>query len=154
MQKGVVGTSMYNNLGRLFFTNEKFDEAARWYERAIRFDSTNAVGFYNLGTVFANLQHFDSAVVMYKKAIKLDPNYFTASLNLGVAYHDMKQYDSAIAYIKKAILINPKDNLPYYYLAQSYARNNASGKPYQCSMEVMPALAEFNTFHCATLICA
>jgi pentatricopeptide repeat protein len=61
---------------------------------------------------------------MYKKSIALDPSYFTASLNLGVAYHDQKQYDSAIVYIRKAILINPADNVPYYYLAQSYAKNN------------------------------
>jgi tetratricopeptide (TPR) repeat protein len=61
---------------------------------------------------------------MYKKSLALDPNYFTANLNLGVAYHELKQYDSAIVYIKKAILINPKDNLAYYYLSQSYAKNN------------------------------
>jgi tetratricopeptide (TPR) repeat protein len=91
---------------------------------AIQFDPKNAVGYYNLGTVFANLQHFDSAVVMYKRSLALDPNYFTANLNLGVAYHDLQQYDSAIAYIRKAILINPKENLPYYYIAQSYAKNN------------------------------
>src|SRR5688572_22665164 len=124
MQKGVVTTSMFNNLGRLYFTSEKFDEAARWYNMAIDLDSTNPVAYYNLGTVFANLQHFDSAIVMYKKSLTLDPNYFTASLNLGVAYHDLKQYDSAIVYIRKAILINPRDNVPYYYLAQSYAKNN------------------------------
>ena len=124
LQKGVTGSAMYNNLGRLYFTSEKFDEAARWYNMAIQHDPKNAMGYYNLGTVFANLQHFDSAVVMYKRSLALDPNYFTANLNLGVAYHDLKQYDSAITYIRKAILINPKDNLPYYYLAQSFARNN------------------------------
>jgi len=124
LQKGVVNSSMYNNLGRLYFTSEQFDEAARWYNMAIQLDPKNALGYYNLGTVFANLQHFDSAVVMYKRSLALDPNYFTANLNLGVAYHDLQQYDSAIAYIRKAILINPKENLPYYYIAQSYAKNN------------------------------
>ena len=124
LQKGVVNSSMYNNLGRLYFSDEKYDEAARWYNMAIQYDSKNATGYYNLGIVFANLQHFDSAVVMYKKALAFDPNYFNANLNLGVAYHDLRQYDSAIAYITKAILINPRDNLAYYYLAQSFAKNN------------------------------
>lgn len=124
LQKGVVNSSMFNNLGRLYFTSEKFDEAARWYNMAIQYDPKNPVGYYNLGSVFANLQHADSAVVMYKRALALDPNYFTANLNLGVAHHELKQYDSAIVYIRKAILINPKDNLPYYYLAQSFAKNN------------------------------
>jgi len=124
LQKGVVNSSMYNNLGRLYFSNEQFDEAARWYNMGIQHDPKNPVSYYNVGSVFANLQHFDSAIVMYKKALALDPNYSTANLNLGVAYHDLKQYDSAIVYIRKAILINPKDNLPYYYLAQSFARNN------------------------------
>ncbi|MNL64458.1 hypothetical protein D3C87_1886750 [compost metagenome] len=32
--------------------------------------------------------------------------------------------------------------------------NKASGKPYQCSILVIPALAEFNTFHLATSVCA
>ena len=124
LQKGVVNSSMFNNLGRLYFSSEQFDEAARWYNMAIQHDPKSPFGYYNLGSVFANLQHPDSAVVMYKKSLALDPNYFTANLNLGVAYHDLGQYDSAIAYIKKAILINPKDNLPYYYLAQSFAKNN------------------------------
>jgi len=124
LQKGVVNSSMYNNLGRLYFTDEKYDEAARWYNMAIQYDPKNAMGYYNLGTVFANLQHLDSAIVMYKRALALEPNYFTANLNLGVAYHDLKQYDSAIRYTTKAILISPKDNLPYYYLAQSFAKNN------------------------------
>jgi pentatricopeptide repeat protein len=61
---------------------------------------------------------------MYKKALALEPNYFYANLYLGVSYHDLKQYDSAIAYTTKAILSNPKENLSYYYLAQSYAKNN------------------------------
>jgi len=87
-------------------------------------DPRNPISYYNLGTVFANLQHFDSAISMFKKALALDPGYYNASLNLGVAYHDLKQWDSAIVYFKKAALINPKDNLPYYYLAQSYAMSN------------------------------
>ncbi|HEU5165663.1 MAG TPA: tetratricopeptide repeat protein [Chitinophagaceae bacterium] len=124
LQKGVVNSTMYNNLGRLYFSSEQFDEAARWYNMAIQHDPKSPFGYYNLGSVFANLQHPDSAVVMYKRSLALDPNYFTANLNLGVAYHDLGQYDSAIAYIKKAILINPKENLPYYYLAQSFAKNN------------------------------
>jgi len=124
LQKGVVNSAIYNNLGRLYFSDEKYDEAAKYYNMAIQYDPRNSVGYYNLGTVYANLQHSDSAVVMYKRALALDPNYFVANLNLGVAYHELKQYDSAIAYITKAILNNPKDNLPYYYLAQSFAKNN------------------------------
>ena len=124
LQKGIINSAMYNNLGRLYFTSEQFDEAARWYNKAIQHDPRNPVSYYNLGSVFANLRHSDSAVSMYKKAISLDQNYFTANLNLGVAFHDLAQYDSAIVYIRKAILINPRENLPYYYLAQSFARNN------------------------------
>ena len=124
IQRGVPGTSLFNNLGRLYFTSERFDSAARWYLDAIKMDPRNPISYYNLGTVFANLQHFDSAISMFKKALALDPGYYNASLNLGVAYHDLKQWDSAIVYFKKAALINPKDNLPYYYLAQSYAMSN------------------------------
>ncbi|HJS54838.1 MAG TPA: tetratricopeptide repeat protein, partial [Chitinophagaceae bacterium] len=123
LQQGVTGTAMYNNLGRLYFTSERYDEAARWYNYAIRQDPKNPVAYYNLGSVFANLRHPDSAIVMYRKAIELDPEYFIANLNLGVAYHEMNQYDSAIAYIGKAILINPRDNVPYFYLAQSCAKS-------------------------------
>ena len=124
IQKGVPGTYLFNNLGKLYFNSERFDSAAKWYIDAIRMDPKNPVSYYNLGTVFANLQHFDSAISMYKKAIDLDPQYYNANLNLGVAYHDLKQWDSAIVYFKKAALINPRDNLPYYYLAQSYAMSN------------------------------
>jgi tetratricopeptide (TPR) repeat protein len=56
--------------------------------------------------------------------LALEPTYFNANLYIGVAYHDLKQYDSAITYTTKAILISPKENLPYYYLAQSFAKNN------------------------------
>lgn len=124
MQKGVAGVVMFNNLGRLYFSSEKFDSAAKWYNKAIEFDPKNPVAYYNLGSVFANLHHLDSAITQYKKSLQLDPQYFTANMNLGVAYHELQQYDSAIVYTRKAILVNPKENLPYYYLAQSFAKNN------------------------------
>jgi len=84
-----------------------FENALKWYSKAIEINPKFARAYFNRGIIHRKLNENDKAIADYTKAIELDPNYVAAYNNRGTAYDDLKEYDKAIADYTKAIELDP-----------------------------------------------
>ncbi len=87
--------NVYFDQGKQLQEMEKYQEAAKKYERAVKIDRNYAEAWSNLGYTLRKQGKFDEAVKAYKKAIKLDPNLAEAHEYLGEAYAEMGKFDLA-----------------------------------------------------------
>lgn len=96
-------------LANLFYDNRRFQDAADWYEKALKLDPNNANAHTDLGTTYFNLGRAQDALAEYNKSLKLDPRheptiYNTIIVNLE-GTHDLA---AARAAWKKLHGMNPE----------------------------------------------
>jgi Tetratricopeptide repeat len=70
-----------NNLGIAHKRQDKLDEAAQWYERALRQRQDYSEAWTNLGNVRREQAHFDEALDCHDRALACDPNSAEAHFN-------------------------------------------------------------------------
>lgn len=116
-----------NNLGMLYSSQGKLDQATQLYLRAINSPSGNifAQPHYNLGNVYRDQKEWDKAVEEYQKAVSVDPSFPFAYQNLSVIYAANGQLDRAAIMLEKVKTLKPLDPWVYYNLSLIYiAQNN------------------------------
>jgi len=94
-QKALAATpddpNLHNNLGSLYASMGKVQEAQAEFQKAAELNPSGASGYYyNLGVIMVNRNKMDEAAVALKKATELDPNnanawYWYAMALLGKA---------------------------------------------------------------------
>ena len=72
----------YNNKGYSLFKNKQYEEALKYYEMTLNFDSENVYAYYAMGLVFHTIGYnqkdpdlFEKAEENYSKALEIDPNH-------------------------------------------------------------------------------
>lgn len=84
------------NLGNSIFNQNRYDEAARQYEKAIDLienPQEKAKAWYNLGNAHYLNGKYDKSVEAYKRALIEDPNDLQAKQNLMLALREMKMQE-------------------------------------------------------------
>ena len=97
-----------------------FENAEKFYLKAIKKDSKYVEAFDNLGLVYRRLGKLDKAIEYYKKSIELFPHGVMAHQNLAAVYGYKKDYESAINEYEIILDISPNDPEGYYGIANSY----------------------------------
>jgi tetratricopeptide (TPR) repeat protein len=62
-----------NNVGEIFFSNQKIDDAVAYFELAIKIKSDWPKAYHRLGLVYLNKGDFPKALENLKKFLELDP---------------------------------------------------------------------------------
>lgn len=62
-------------LGKFYFLNQKYDEAIREFEQAIKEASGKSEAYYNLGLVYETRGQFDQAREAFHHALEIDPGH-------------------------------------------------------------------------------
>jgi tetratricopeptide (TPR) repeat protein len=98
------------NLGFIYRSEGKPEEAARQFLEVIRYRPEYAEAHMNLGIVYVSLNKLDAAEQAYEKAIALKPNMAEAHYNLGVFY-ELQQKDAvkALVQYRKYLELGGKD---------------------------------------------
>src|ERR1019366_9438801 len=145
-QKGAPGSaSMYNKIGICQLMMQRYKEAKKSFERAIKADRKHADAYNNLGAAYYRAHNYNAAIKDYEKAIALRDDAASYYSNMGAAYFGKRQFDKAIQSYSKAMqldpdifertsragvmaqLPSPEDRAHYdYVLAKLYAR---TGEP-------------------------
>jgi tetratricopeptide (TPR) repeat protein len=125
--------------GNTLYSLQRYDEAIRAFDQAIRLDPNYASAHYNKGNSLGNLQRYDEAIRAFDQAIRLDPNYAAAYYNKGNSLHNLQRYDEAISAFDQAIRLNPNDPSAYYnkgVALQHLRRNNEADTAFKKAKEL------------------
>ncbi len=96
-----------NNLGAVYYMQNKLGPAAKYFKQAVALDETRATFHVNLGAAWFGQKKFDRAVHEYARALELDPFVLESRTRIGVT----------------AQIAHPEDMGKYYYmLAKIYAK--------------------------------
>jgi cytochrome c-type biogenesis protein CcmH/NrfG len=72
------------DLGNLYYDAERFDEASKWYEEALKLDVRNTDVSTDLGICYYYLNQADRALQQFDYSLKIDPKHTKTWLNQGV----------------------------------------------------------------------
>ncbi len=136
--------ALFRKVGICQLQMQRYKEARKSFERAIRIDRKDAISYNNLGVVYYEVRSYNAAIRQYEKAISLDGSAASYYSNMGAAYFGKKQFDKAMQCYSKAMeldpdifeqnsrggvsahLPSPDDRAQYdYVLAKLYARSGA-----------------------------
>ena len=71
-------------LGNLYFDAERFDDASRWYEEALKIDPRNVSVSTDLGISYYYQNQPDRALTQFEQSLGLDPSHAKTLLNVGI----------------------------------------------------------------------
>jgi tetratricopeptide (TPR) repeat protein len=99
---------LQNKIGITELMMQRYKEARRSFERAIRADRQFADAYNNLGVIFYEGKKFGPAVKQYEKAIAIDNTSASFYNNLGAAYFSKRSFDAAVAAYQHAMELDPE----------------------------------------------
>jgi len=135
---------MHNNLGNIYFTRGRVEDAVRSYREAIKLEPGYPNPYNNLGNVYYKSGDYDAAVPFFIQAIKLNPGYGAAYNNLGIIYCRRGDTEEGIRLLKRSAALNPNDADTLYNLGVIYdmtGRPSEAVKAYRGSLHLMPEIA-------------
>ena len=71
-------------LANLYFDAERYDDAVRWYEAALKIDSKNVNASTDLGIAYYYSNQPDRALAQFDRSLAIDPRHSKTLLNLGI----------------------------------------------------------------------
>ncbi|MFL6480817.1 MAG: tetratricopeptide repeat protein [Nitrososphaera sp.] len=98
-------------------SNEKFLDAIRSFDLALRIDPQYVDAWIKRGYAHFHLDEYTVAIASYDKALEVDVNNAEAWNLKGLAYYKMKNYDKAIECCEKSVDINPNEGMSWYNMA-------------------------------------
>ena len=110
----------YGLIANTYFKEDKFEEAIKYYNKAIENNKNYISAYYNIAEIYKKQKDFDKAKEYYEKTIQISPDYIYPYYQIGNLYFDKKEYDIAIDWYKKALEIEPNEELVNYYIGIAY----------------------------------
>jgi tetratricopeptide (TPR) repeat protein len=106
-------------LGQALMAAERYEEAAKAYERAIRLDGTNALARLGLGELKIAAGRPEEAVAEFELALRRKPSLIAAHLGLGNALAGVGRNEEALARYEAALALRAR--LPEGEFATGFA---------------------------------
>ena len=78
-------------LGNMYFDAERYDQAIRWYEEALKLDPTNPDVSTDLGVSYYYSNQADRALAQFKRSLEIEPKHTKTMLNQGIVLAFGKQ---------------------------------------------------------------
>ncbi len=98
----------YRDLGILFMTEGKHDEARLQIEKAIDIDYSDSISHYNLGLIMKRSKDYHDAEQHFLSALDINPKFVKCMLELAFLYLITNDKSNAINLYNKAKLIDNK----------------------------------------------
>ena len=98
---------LMNKIGITELMMQRFREARKSFEVAIRMDHHYADAYNNLGVIYYETKRYGAAVKQYQKAIAVDPSSASFFNNLGAAYFSKRSFEPAVAAYEHALELDP-----------------------------------------------
>ena len=99
---------LLNKVGITNLMMQRYKDARKAFEHAIKADHEFADAYNNLGVVFYEAKKYGAAVKQYEKAIQKDHNSASFFSNLGAAHFSKKEFERAVAAYQHALELDPE----------------------------------------------
>jgi tetratricopeptide (TPR) repeat protein len=106
LAKNPSSPTIYNKAGIVELLMQRYKEAGKDFERAIRLDHQYADAVNNLGVIDYEGRKYGRALKHYEKAIHLRPDSASFYSNQGAAYFGKKEFEKASAAYAKALQLD------------------------------------------------
>jgi tetratricopeptide (TPR) repeat protein len=107
LSKKAGDARLLNKIGITELMMQRYKQARRSFEQAIRSDRRYADAYNNLGVIFYESKKYGAAVKQYEKAIQMDNNSASFFNNLGAAYFSKRAFESAVEAYQHALELDP-----------------------------------------------
>ncbi|MBV8844974.1 MAG: tetratricopeptide repeat protein [Bryobacterales bacterium] len=97
-----------NKTGIAYHQLLDFNNAKKYYEKAVKLNPRYAEAINNLGTIYYARKSYRRAVEQYKKALRMTPESASILSNLGTAYFARKDYENASKAYQQAVALDPE----------------------------------------------
>lgn len=94
------------NLGNLYFSRDRYQEAAEEYEKAVKLYPSSG-NYFALGQAYMNTDRYSDAEQQFGQVLRTEPDKPNGNFGLGLNYSKQGRYDEAIGQYQQAI---SKDN--------------------------------------------
>ncbi|MHA1366353.1 MAG: tetratricopeptide repeat protein, partial [Candidatus Heimdallarchaeota archaeon] len=95
------------HIGLFYLFEEKYKEAKKYLQKAIRLDSNRIETYQYLISIHLDFEEFEQAIGLMKKCHKLDPSDENILVDIACCYLELKHDKKAFNYFQKALKINP-----------------------------------------------
>jgi tetratricopeptide (TPR) repeat protein len=113
ISKNELSSKEYILKGNEHSYKKEYNEAIRWYDKAIEIDYNNFDLWFNKGNALDELGKYKEAIKCYDKALELNPNDVYAWNNKGYSLYSLGNKVEAIKCYDKALELNPGNALAY-----------------------------------------
>jgi tetratricopeptide (TPR) repeat protein len=97
----------HNNLGRYYHQQQRWDEAIKCFEQALRLDAGIWTTHFNLGLALMKAGRVEEAVAPLARAASMPPYFSSAHLNLGIALSRLGRAEEALPHFAAALRTDP-----------------------------------------------
>ena len=111
-----------SNLGTVLAREQKFDEAIKTYERALRADPKLTGVYFNLGVAYFKAGRYQAAVTPFEMFLKSQPKDPRARQLLAVSFVESAQYQRGIVLLEQLSQEQPNDPSVLFALAGAHIR--------------------------------
>ena len=107
LAKDPANAAVCNKLGIAELMLQRFKDAGKNFERAIKANRSFPEAYNNLGVIDYERHKYGPSIKQYKKALVLEPDSASFYSNLGAAYFARKEFEHATQAYTKAVEIDP-----------------------------------------------
>jgi type III secretory pathway component EscV/Flp pilus assembly protein TadD len=86
------------DLGYVYQANDQFDEADRWFSKALALDATAPRAYYWIAYSYERQERYDDAEIAYKQAIAAAPTAHEGYLGLATLYEQQERWEEALTW--------------------------------------------------------
>lgn len=115
-------------LANLNFDLQNFDEAIKYYDKAIEKDPKNVSLITDLGSAYLRLGQPEKAMQYYNKSLAIQPDHFQTLMNVGIVYMSMGDQKAAAQAWQKLVDLYP-DKPETAMIKQAIAKIKAGQQP-------------------------
>jgi tetratricopeptide (TPR) repeat protein len=116
------------DIANMNFDLKNYDEASKWYSKALDRDPKNINLITDLGSCYLWLKQPDKAIEYYNRSLQMDPNHFQTLMNLGIARMSMGNRAGAAEAWEKIVSLYPDNpETPMLKDAVKKLRENPKG---------------------------
>jgi cytochrome c-type biogenesis protein CcmH/NrfG len=99
-------------LANLYLDAERFDDAIRWYQDALKIDPKNVDASTDLGIAYYYTNQADRSLAQFDESLRVDPRHAKTLLNMGIVRAFAKEdVEGAIAAWERAAEVAPAGSM-------------------------------------------